>query len=473
MGKFDGMDPELVRDLLSEVERAAGQMRTIEGRITRLMSENGLSAQSTHRPVQIAEACDAMVKDVSARVVLLEKKIEQKTTPAPAPGTGEPATPAPKAEAPERDASKPEPPKAEDLRPAVPDSGGNPRIEDQSADDPPKPDSGERDSAPDPKPDAKPDADSKGDERSPRDGGGASGDGRSGAQDPAPDPKPDAGQERDSAPETRPDPKPDADSAPEAKPDADSKGDERPPRDGGGTPGDDPLDTPEKNHPDDIDQTGELRPQVVEVDGVKVLQIPLDPPTAEEVEALLKDIENIPPMDMPTVDGVADGADTRPGQVEPGDPLPSAKPESSVLETAEPAPGQTVQPPGTGGDTGAEGRSGTGGTAPGGSGTPEEAVARWANDGSDVVSAQAGRLDLDALRTLVDNVREIEPLDMPGVQVPDGETWGRGPWTPMDVRPDGPAGEVDPGDPGRPIPPPGASSGPSGPSGPSSGPESA
>ncbi|WP_203863296.1 hypothetical protein, partial [Planobispora rosea] len=94
MGKFDGMDPELVRELLAEVKQAAEQMRTVEGRVTRLMSGAGLSSQSAHRPVQVAEACDALVKDVSGRVVLLEKKADQKET------------------------------------------SGGPRVEDQSADDP-------------------------------------------------------------------------------------------------------------------------------------------------------------------------------------------------------------------------------------------------------------------------------------------------------------------------------------------------
>lgn len=111
---------------------------------------------------------------------------------------------------------------------------------------------------------------------------------------------------------------------------------------------------------------------------------------------------------------------------------------------------------------GAEGASGqAAGAAPGGVAAQPDAqqdggsAARWANDGSDVVTAEASPLDLDALRTLADNAREIEPLEMPGVSVPDGETWGEGAWVPMDIRPDGPAGDVEPGDPLRPIPPPG------------------
>ncbi|MFF5245393.1 hypothetical protein ACFY3V_14035, partial [Streptosporangium sp. NPDC000095] len=339
----------------------------------------------------------------------------------------------------------------------------------------------------------------------------------------------------------------------DAKSDTGSKGDERSPRDGGGASGDTVLDTPRKDHPDDIDQSGDSRAKVVEVDGVKVLQIPLDAPTAAEVDELLKNIEDIPPLEMPGVDNVS-VTGGQPGWVEPHQPLDSAKPAYPLLDTAGPTTDQTVQPPGTGGDatpqstgttsgdpvprpadvtqgdsssrsTGeaalrpvgtasgepaiqtanttsgeaaarpdgmrvpavgdavsavaqdAAGVSGQAGAAPGGvSAQPAVqpdaqppvrpdtqpvaqqdggSVARWANDGSDVVTAEAGPLDLDALRTLADNAREIEPLEMPGVSVPDGETWGEGAWAPMDIRPDGPAGDVEAGDPLRPIPPPG------------------
>ncbi len=92
MGKFDGMDPKLVRDLLSEVNQASKQMRAVEGQVTRLMSGAGLSSQSTHRPSQIADACEVMVRDVSARVALLEKKIKQGSAPPAEPRAGEPKT---------------------------------------------------------------------------------------------------------------------------------------------------------------------------------------------------------------------------------------------------------------------------------------------------------------------------------------------------------------------------------------------
>ncbi|GIH74761.1 hypothetical protein Plo01_11900 [Planobispora longispora] len=444
MGKFDGMDPELVRELLAEVKQAAEQMRTVEGRVTRLMSGAGLSSQSAHRPVQVAEACDTMVKDVSGRVTLLEKKHDQKGT------------------------------------------SGEPRVTDQSADDSPKPEP--KDSTPDPKPEPK---------------------------DSTPDPKPEPK-------EPPPDPTHDEPPAPQPRDSGDST--PGPGKDSGAAPdgsrGDGVVDTPGKDHSDDVDQSGDPKPQVVVVDGVKVLQIPLDPPTAEEVETLLRNIQDVPPMDMPSVEGASDSADTRPGQVEPGEPLPGVKPDGPVLDTAEPAEGQTIQPPGTGGEATrgevTEG-SGSGGdrggsTAPwaddgsevvsvaarppdpealkvlvdnvreiepldmpdaqatagdpgtgdsGGSGSGGDrggSTAPWADDGSEVVSVAARPPDPEALRVLVDNVREIEPLDMPDVRVPDGETWGEGPWAPMDIRPDGPAGDVEPGDPLRPIPPPGGSS---------------
>ncbi|MET8047080.1 hypothetical protein ABZU75_05720 [Streptosporangium sp. NPDC005286] len=689
MGKFEGMDPKLVRDLLSEVRRAADQMRNVEGKVTQLMSGAGLSSQSTHRPVQIADACDVMVRDVSARVALLEKRINQNATAPPAePKTGDTKPDSGAA----GDDAKPETPKADGLKPAV-GADDKPRVGDQSAgstqrDDPkdsPKPEPPKGDET---KPETgskgdegKPEAGSKGDETSPRDGSketpkpeasgaddrkpdtGSKGDETSPregdspkenvkpvdtapretpkpdatptpeaprAEDPPreapkpdpvpeapraedtpreapkPDPMPEAPRAEDSRPETprvedlkpavpgpgegpqdggRPvddvprqtpeAPGPDATPVPEmpraddtqpeivnvndtmpggedsdakgdsgskgdettprgdgsvggapvndpdAKGDSGSKGDERSPRQEGGTSGNDILDSYRKDHPDDIDQSGDQRAKVVEVDGVKVLQIPLDSPTAAEVDELLKNIEDIPPLEMPTVDNVSATAG-QPGWVEPHGPLDSAKPDYPLLDTAGPTTDQTVQPPGTGGDAtpepagttsgeaavqpqattsavpavqtagtasgeaasqpavvprgdagtpsigdavfsearGAEDAAGgsgqSAGTAPGGvAAAPDGSVARWAGDGDDVVTAEASPLDLDALRTLADNAREIEPLEMPGVRVPEGETWGEGAWAPMDIGPDGPAGDVEPGNPLRPIPPPG------------------
>ncbi|ACZ84650.1 hypothetical protein [Streptosporangium roseum] len=487
MGKFDGMDPKLVRDLLSEVNQASKQMRAVEGQVTRLMSGAGLSSQSTHRPSQIADACEVMVRDVSARVALLEKRIRQESAPLAEPKAGEPkiadsgadgkSEPKPDSGADGKSEPKPERPKVEDLKPAVPKGDEAPPSRDQS------PDSGSKD---DPKPESKKDTDSgskgetgsKGDETSPRKGEPTSeaprGDPDShkvtvhdprtaNVNDTAPDAKPDTGSKAD---ETSPR---DGGSVSEAPPrvegvddtgskgETGSKGDERSPRDGGGVSGVDLPDTAGKDHPDDVDQRGDMKPRVVAVDGVQVLQVPLDSPTAAEVAELLKNIEDIPPLEMPGVEGASDTTGAQPDRVDPTPAPPWTDSDISVPDTVEPDPEQRVQPPGTGGESGTQ----SAGNAPGSAETPPaetavgESAARWASDGTDVVSVQADPPSADALRTLADNARDIEPLDMPGVQVPDGETWGEGAWAPMDVGPDGSAGDVDPGDPLQPIPPPG------------------
>ncbi|MER5318575.1 hypothetical protein [Streptosporangium roseum] len=521
MGKFDGMDPKLVRDLLSEVNQASKQMRAVEGQVTRLMSGAGLSSQSTHRPSQIADACEVMVRDVSARVALLEKKIKQESAPLAEPKAGEPkiadsgtdgrAEPKPDSGTEGKSEPKPERPKVEDLKPAVPKGDEASPSRDQSSD------SGSKD---DPKPESKKDTDSgskgetgsKGDETSPRKGEPTSEAPRddpdshkvtvhdprtANVNDTAPDAKPDTGSKADEtsprdggsvseAPprvesvddtgskgdvgskgdETSPR---DGGSVSEAPPrvesvddtgskgETGSKGDERSPRDEGGVSGVDLPDTAGKDHPDDVDQRGDMKPRVVAVDGVQVLQVPLDSPTAAEVAELLKNIEGIPPLEMPGVDGASDSTGAQPDRVDPTPAPPWTDSDISVPDTVEPDPEQRIQPPGTGGESGTQ----SAGNAPGSAETPPaetavgESAARWASDGTDVVSVQADPPSADALRTLADNARAIEPLDMPGVQVPDGETWGEGAWAPMDVGPDGSAGDVDPGDPLQPIPPPG------------------
>ncbi|MFC7589195.1 hypothetical protein ACFQYP_40075 [Nonomuraea antimicrobica] len=72
----------------------------------------------------------------------------------------------------------------------------------------------------------------------------------------------------------------------------------------------------------------------------------------------------------------------------------------------------------------------------------------WADDGSDVVSSDMAPPTLDALTTVVEHHRDIQPQEMPSVEVPPGE-YGKGAWAPQDVGPDGPQGEIDPGRPGR------------------------
>jgi hypothetical protein len=56
---------------------------------------------------------------------------------------------------------------------------------------------------------------------------------------------------------------------------------------------------------------------------------------------------------------------------------------------------------------------------------------------------------------LMEHHREIEPIDMPSVSVPEGE-WGGGEWVEMTIEPDGPADAVAPADADAFIPPSGS-----------------
>ncbi|HUR05027.1 MAG TPA: hypothetical protein VM347_20965, partial [Nonomuraea sp.] len=71
-------------------------------------------------------------------------------------------------------------------------------------------------------------------------------------------------------------------------------------------------------------------------------------------------------------------------------------------------------------------------------------AATWGGDGRDVVSVDAKSLDSDALRNLVRHHRDVQPLGMPGVEVPPGE-YGEGQWVLRDIQPDGPPGTIEPG----------------------------
>lgn len=524
MGKLDGMDPKLVRDLLSEVRQAAEQMRTAEGRVARLMSAAGLSSQSTHRPSQVADACEEMVRDVSARVELLERKVKQEGASQPGPKIGEPKAETPKVadargEAPQAEETKdkdakaetpkvadargeasktetpkagtshdsgarPDTPKAEDLKPAVRPEGGGQQGGGQSAGNAPEdgrkphsPPDAKPDTGSDPKPDSKPENGSKGEETSPRDGhSGSDGSKDRGADSGGPGKDVDA-KGHSSA-------KVDAD----LKGDTGSKGDETSPRGDGKI---EILDTFRKDHPDDIDQTGGPRPQVVEVHGVKMLQIPLDSPSAAEVGELLKHVEDLPLLDDPSVatsadlltdggSGVDGAGSDRPGQVEPNEALKSVKPAFPVPDTAEPALDQGGRPPGTGGetvsplvgtpfdDTGTHsagthstgthsggthstGTHSTGGTHVTG-GTAEGVLTQWAEDG-DAGSAQAGPVSPDASGTFADSGYRAGPPNGTDVLLRAGETGDEGVWSTADAGSGDAADDVDSGDPPRSAPP--------------------
>ncbi|MBF8194310.1 hypothetical protein ITP53_53355 [Nonomuraea sp. K274] len=65
-----------------------------------------------------------------------------------------------------------------------------------------------------------------------------------------------------------------------------------------------------------------------------------------------------------------------------------------------------------------------------------------------MVSIDLGPVDPEALKDLIDDMRDVQPQEMPSVQVPAGE-YGEGAWAPEDIRPDGPVGRIDPGSPER------------------------
>jgi hypothetical protein len=150
---------------------------------------------------------------------------------------------------------------------------------------------------------------------------------------------------------------------------------------------------------------------------------------------------------------------------------PATAPETGHRADAEdPAPGRTAEtgygagpasrpPAGAGADPAYDiliaydvepGHDATAGTTPdttvGTAAGPDGAA--WAGDGSDVVTADTTPPTLDALRTVIDHHRDIQPQDMPSVQIPPGE-YGKGEWAPEDVGPDGPPGAIDPGRPER------------------------
>ncbi|MFB9533732.1 hypothetical protein ACFFRN_44675, partial [Nonomuraea roseola] len=501
MGSFDGMDPTLVRDLLAEVRRAAVQMRSLESRVAQATRSAGLATPTTHRPSQVADACEDMARDVTGRLALLEKKEaaprvgeqakdispngtpasgetkdpapkdskepreddrasrtanpRETTTPHDPPTSSDPAPrkdptpadpesrkdpapaepaprkdptppepesrkdPAPTESAPRKDPTPAEPESKKDTTPAQPEPKQDPAPDEPKAKDPaPAEPESKRDPAPtEPEPKKDPEPAPKS-ESTPRDA-------------PA-EPAPKAGE----TPEPRPAPQPDsrAEDVPSAT-DQPKDGDRDSRHDRGtepGTPGQDILDTPAKDHPDDLGQSDAGKPQVVEVDGVKVLQIPLDPPTAREIADLLDDVEAVRPTDLPSVEGsaaplapaVQPPVDTSLAPaVQPPSNGPSAPLTPAVQPPVDASLAPAVQPPSNGPSAPLtpavqpqEGTSGatTGATASGG----------WADDGSDVVSVDARPPSDAALRTLVDNASDIEPMEMPSVEVPPGE-WGR------------------------------------------------
>ncbi|MEV5408305.1 hypothetical protein AB0K60_05575, partial [Thermopolyspora sp. NPDC052614] len=85
MPKLDGMNPQLVRQLLTELQQAAKKMRAADARVAQLLSSAGVPLHTSHRPSQVADAADDMIRDVKTRLAALEKEEKQKkpgsTTP--------------------------------------------------------------------------------------------------------------------------------------------------------------------------------------------------------------------------------------------------------------------------------------------------------------------------------------------------------------------------------------------------------
>jgi hypothetical protein len=297
VGKFDGMDPESVRGLLAELKRAAKELRAAEERVNRVMGAAGLATRTTHRPTQVVESIDSMIRDVTARLALLEKREEERKGG----GTGKAPTPAAEAVRPEESRSReprstdpPEtPPKPDEPRQDAPrDSKDSGDGKDPEADTPRTPKEPE---------DSKTDA--------PREPKNPEADAPRGPKHPEADaprgPKEPEGAKAETP--VREDPRRDEPPRESSRP-AETSGSEK--------NGDDPG-----------------RPQVVEVGGVKVLQVPLDPATADEIADLLDEAEDVRPQDLPELLAEA----TRPTQVEPAAPLPGREPDVPVPDKVGPA----------------------------------------------------------------------------------------------------------------------------------------
>ncbi|GAA1014950.1 hypothetical protein Aple_052600 [Acrocarpospora pleiomorpha] len=244
MAKLDGMDPKLVRELLAQITRAGEQMDLVEAKVAQFTRTAGVPIRPTHRPSQVADAGATMVRDVSARLALLEKR--EKQDPPPRPSTDEkPSNPS---GGPSTDTTQP----AEDPKPSKPASDGPPEKPD-SKDEPEKPPTKGESEQPPP---------SKGESEQP---------------------PPSKGESEQPPP---------------------SKGeDERPVEPKQPCDDDSQVDTPRKDHRDDIDQTGGR--QVIIVDGVKVVSTPLNQPSDAYLAWLSEHMQEIQPIDTPnTLDGV-------------------------------------------------------------------------------------------------------------------------------------------------------------------------
>ncbi|WP_061296838.1 hypothetical protein [Herbidospora cretacea] len=313
MPKIDGMDPKLVRDLLAELRGAAKQMEAIEARVTTTVRNAGVPAAVTYRPSAVADAIAEMDKDVTARLALLEKR-ERDPNARPTPTGNEPPKPS--------GGTEPPKPTTGDTDPPKPTSGGSEPSKPTSGDtDPPKQTSGDSDppkksteeTAPPKKSDEESTPPKKSDEEgaAPKKADDESAPPKKSDEESTPPKKSD---EEGAAPK-----KADDESAPPKKSDEEST----PPKKSEGespAPQKEPIDTPKKDHPDDIDQTrGRVE---INVDGTKVVTYPLNLPDDLRLD---NDLDTVRPVDMPgqsagTPSSSGPQPDGKPGYVEPLEP---------------------------------------------------------------------------------------------------------------------------------------------------------
>ncbi|WP_066373252.1 hypothetical protein [Herbidospora mongoliensis] len=303
MPKIDGMDPKLVRDLLAELGRAAKEMESIEAAVTTRVRNAGVPAAVTYRPSAVADAIVEMDKDITARLTLLEKR-ERDPNPRPtAAGDETPATkPVPKPAPEPAGGTEPPKPTSGDTDPPKPTSGDT---------EPPKKTTGETDP---PKPTAN-------DTEPPKKSDTETDPPKPTANDTEPPKKSDTETDPPKKSDTETDPPKKSDT--ETDPPKKSEGETPPPKGESPAPQKEPIDTPKKDHPDDIDQTrGRIE---INVDGTKVVSQPLNLPDDVYLVPLDKDIDTVRPVDTPgqsagTPSSTGPQPDGKPGYVEPLEP---------------------------------------------------------------------------------------------------------------------------------------------------------
>jgi len=384
MPKLDGMNPGPVRKLLAELRQAAKEMRSVDARVTQLLSNAGLSAKTTYRPAQVADDVDKMIRDVEARLALLEKEEKQKKPSVTTPDAMGEKKPADDPGAKPEDSAKSNGKGEAERRGSGGDApGGKGEAERRGSGEGPAGGKGEpgesggkgeaerRGSGGDaPGGKGEPgESGGKGDAERRGSGEGAGGGkgepGESGGKGEAErrgsggDAAGGKGEPGESGGKGETERRGSGEGAggkggcePDgAKPDA--AGDARTDKGGDradagkGAGGDAIPDTDGKDHPDDMPASSGLR--VIEVDGVKVVTGSLQPPSEAYLRWLEQNMDRIQPFGMP---GAEDG---RLGAPDGGGPRPDG--DAGRMEPTTPGAGPAGDSAGTGGTDGAAGRA--------------------------------------------------------------------------------------------------------------------